>query len=109
MKAVILFAALLATAGLVVSPVEAFAGERSYKSKSGTGAKVKGYSERRGGYSYGYADSVNTYGDSRSNYGAASVYRDPMLDRQTTAGPFDHGFFFDSGMGKRGGDAPFMN
>lgn len=73
------------------------------------GPRVKGYTERRGGYSYSYADSINTYGDSRSNYGAGSVYRDPMLDRQTTAGPFDHGFFFDSGIGPRGGDSPYMN
>lgn len=73
------------------------------------GAKVKGYTERRGGYSYSYADSINTYGDSRSNYGGASSLRDPMLDRQTNAGPFDHGFFFDSGIGPRGGDSPYMN
>lgn len=73
------------------------------------GAKVKGYSERRGGYSYSYSDSINTYGDGRSNYGGASAYRDPMLDRQTNAGPFDHGFFFDSGIGPRGGDSPYMN
>lgn len=73
------------------------------------GAKVKGYTERRGGYSYSYADSINTYGDSRSNYGGASVFRDPMLDRQTNAGPFDHGFFFDSGITGNGGDSPYMN
>lgn len=73
------------------------------------GPKVKGFVARRGGYSYTYADSVNTYGDSRSNYGGASVYRDPNLDRQTNAGPFDHGFFFDSGMGLHGGDSPYMN
>lgn len=75
-----------------------------------SGAKVKGYAEKRGGYSYTYADSVNTYGDGRSNYGAASVYRDPTLDKQTNAGPFDHGFFFDSGNGgPHGGDSPYMN
>ncbi|MGL4398039.1 MAG: hypothetical protein ACRCS9_16000 [Hyphomicrobium sp.] len=73
------------------------------------GTAVKGYTQRRGGYSYGYADSVNTYGDSRSLYGGSSVFRDPMLDRQTNAGPFDHGFFFDSGTGPRGGDSPYMN
>lgn len=73
------------------------------------GPQVKGYSERRGGYSYSYADSVNTYGNSRTKYGGASVYRDPNLDRQTEAGPFDHGFFFDSSMGSHGGDSPYMN
>lgn len=77
---------------------------------SRNGTKVKGYAEKRGGYSYGYADSVNTYGDGRSKYGGASVYRDPTLDKQTEAGPFDHGFFFDSGLsGPHGGDSPYMN
>ncbi len=69
----------------------------------------KGNTERRGGYSYSYSDSINTYGDSRSVYGGASSLRDPMLDRQTKNGPFDHGFFFDSGIGPRGGDSPYMN
>ncbi len=76
---------------------------------SSKGAKVKGYTERRGGYSYNQADSINTYGDSRSKYGGASSLRDPSLDKQTDAGPFDHGFFFDSGTTARGGDSPYMN
>lgn len=75
-----------------------------------SGPQVKGYTARRGGYSYNYAESINTYGDSRSNYGGTSVYRDPMLDRQTNAGPFDHGYFFDSGItGTHGGDSPYMH
>ena len=78
---------------------------RHYRS----GARVKGYRSRRGGYSYSYQDSINTYGDARSNYGSASSLRDPMLDRQSRAGPFDHGFFFDSGTGLHGGDSPYMN
>jgi hypothetical protein len=73
------------------------------------GPQVRGFVARRGGYSYTAADSINTYGDSRSRYGGASVFRDPMLDRQTNSGPFDHGFFFDSGIGPRGGDSPYMN
>lgn len=83
------------------------AGDRKeYYSK---GPQVKGYAARRGGYSYMYSDSVNTYGDSRTKYGGANVFRDPDLDKQTTAGPFDHGFFFDSGTRARGGDSPYMN
>lgn len=73
------------------------------------GPQVRGYVVRRGGYSYTYADSINTYGDSRSLYGSTWSFRDPSLDRQTTAGPFDHGFFFDSGVGPRGGDSPYMH
>ncbi len=100
------------SAVLAAAVALAFAGSAEAGSKRGVyrnGPQVKGYVERRGGYSYGYADSVNTYGDSRSNYGGASSYRDPMLDRQTNSGPFDHGFFFDSGTGPHGGDSPYMN
>ena len=83
------------------------AGERHRGYRNGP--QVKGYVERRGGYSYEYAHSINTYGNTRTLNGGADVYRDPSLDRQTTAGPFDHGFFFDSGIGFRGGDSPYMN
>ncbi len=63
---------------------------------------------RRGGYSYDQAEVINTYGDSRGRYGSADSLRDPQLGRQTEAGPFDHGFFFDSGVNRNGGDAPYM-
>jgi hypothetical protein len=102
------FAAAVAVSILFVGAVataEAGSG-KGYKS----GAQVKGYAERRGGYSYSYSDSVNTYGDNRTLYGGASAYRDPALDKQTNAGPFDHGFFYDSGVsGPHGGDSPYMN
>ncbi|HRD75787.1 MAG TPA: hypothetical protein PK264_07610 [Hyphomicrobiaceae bacterium] len=80
--------------------------------KAGTyrrGPRVKGFVARRGGYSYSWFDSINTYGSSRTVYGGTFLYRDPMMDRQTGAGPFDHGFFFDSGVGPRGGDSPYMH
>lgn len=77
----------------------------SYRS----GPQVKGFVARRGGYSYQYADSINTYGNTRTLSGGADVFRDPSLDRQTISGPFDHGFFFDSGIGFRGGDSPYMH
>ncbi len=71
--------------------------------------QVRGYAARRGGYSYKAEDTINTYGDSRTRYGSTSFYRFNGVDRQTSAGPFDHGFFFDSGIGPRGGDSPYMN
>lgn len=64
---------------------------------------------RRGGYSYNYSDSINTYGGSRTVSGGGSEFRDPTLDRQTEAGPFDNGFFFDSAIGQHGGNAPYMH
>ena len=71
--------------------------------------QVRGYILRRGGYSYSIEDSLNTYGSSRTLYGGSRFYRDSQLDRQTTSGPFDHGFFFDSGVAPRGGDSPYMH
>jgi hypothetical protein len=61
------------------------------------------YSTRRrvGGYSYSASDVSSTY--SRSS-------PPPYLDvRQTPGGPFDSGFFFDSGIGPRGGFSPYMH
>lgn len=34
---------------------------------------------------------------------------DPAINRQTPGGPFDSGFFFDSGIGRNGGQSPYMN
>ena len=78
----------------------------SYRKKK---PQVRGYVARRGGYSYSYADSLDTYGSARTVTGGSRYYRDANLDRQTTSGPFDHGFFFDSGVAPRGGDSPYMH
>jgi hypothetical protein len=69
--------------------------------------RSRGY-RRIGFYSYTYRDVINTYGMSRARYGSINSYRDPFVDRQTVNGPFDHGFFFDSGMAPRGGDSPYL-
>ena len=69
---------------------------------------VGGY-RRIGFYSYSYRDVINTYGMSRTLYGGTNTYRAPFMDRQTPSGPFDHGFFFDSGMGPHGGDSPYQH
>ncbi|WP_295557937.1 hypothetical protein [uncultured Hyphomicrobium sp.] len=53
---------------------------------------------RRGGYSYKYLQGTNT-----------RKFVDPSVTSQTTAGPFDNGFFFSSPVGGRnGGDSPYM-
>jgi hypothetical protein len=96
----IAFAAVAAILGLVAGATMSAAGPK----KAGQGDGV-----RRGGYSYSQEDTINTYGDSRSKYGSTNSLRDPRLDTQTNSGPFDHGFFFDSATGARGGDAPYMN
>jgi hypothetical protein len=119
--AIALFASMIVPFGGPVSTAEAgWSGskskyKKSYRSKRyrssrrrGKRARVKGYVARRGGYSYSSQDVINTYGDSRTRYGGVNAYRDPFADRQTNAGPFDHGFFFDSAIAPRGGDSPYM-
>lgn len=73
------------------------------------GTRVAGFVQRRGGYSFVGADVINTEGDSRSIFGASASYKDPFADRQSVSGPFDHGFFYDSGIGPHGGDSPYPN
>jgi hypothetical protein len=55
---------------------------------------------RIGGYSYSASDVTSTYGSSPPPY--ADV-------RQTPSGPFDSGFFFDSGIGPHGGNSPYLH
>ncbi|MCH9808597.1 MAG: hypothetical protein K0U74_12775 [Alphaproteobacteria bacterium] len=117
MKRVLLGVAVIA--GMVAMSMQANAGSRGYYKGEGAhkssrfyrgGPKVKGYVRRRGGYSYKYQDSINTYGDSRSNYGGVNAYRDFNSDRQTNFGPFDNGFFFNSGVSSTyGGSSPYMH
>lgn len=118
----LLLAAAFVAAVSVTAIVDAAAGPRQPKIDEGPAfsehpkaayyrkrsPQVRSYVQRRGGYSYYAADSINTYGSSRTLYGGTMLYRDPMLDRQSSAGPFDHGFFFDSGTAPRGGDSPYM-
>jgi hypothetical protein len=99
----------LALAALAVSaallPIETSWAQDAMKAKPNVSTT------KRGGYSYNQADSINTYGDSRGRFGSANSLRDPNIDRQTNAGPFDHGFFFESGVGpgQHGGNAPFLH
>jgi len=117
MKARIYKAAALALAlgagGLVAGAADGFAAEpranapviRSVGAAQPTSARVyrkrvvhqRHFAGRRiGFYSYSYRDVMGRY-------------RDPYLDRQSQAGPFDYGFFFDSGITPRGGESPYMH
>jgi len=71
-------------------------------------AQDDGYTihRHRGGYSYDYYDSLNTYGSHQRKH----VYPAWEWTRgQTISGPFDNSFFFDSGIGLHGGDSPYMH
>jgi hypothetical protein len=74
------------------------------------GPQVRGFVQRRGGYSFGVEDTINTTGPGRGLFGSTNAYRNYQVDRQTGGGPFDHGFFFDGGgIAPRGGNSPYIN
>ena len=66
-----------------------------------------GFVRRGGYYSYTDADAINSYAWSSSLFTSSSIFRDPLASLQSPAGPFDSGFFFDSGMGPRWNDTPY--
>ena len=73
---------------------------RYYRSKRPLELNIYAPRRRVGGYSYRASDVVNTYGSSPP----------PWADiKQTPSGPFDSGFFFDSGIGPHGGNSPYLH
>lgn len=123
---VLLAAAAVVGGALIATVTPADAGSRYYRDGTAVGIKdVKSkrhYRHRRGkrgtrvygwrnggGYSYNYFDIINTYGDTRNKYGGSWSFRGPGYERQSQGGPFDSGFFFDSGIDPRGGDSPYIN
>ena len=76
------------------------------KKRAQSTSQEDGYAihRHRGGYSYDYADSVNTYGGIRRRQIGPPSFRE-----QTISGPFDNSFFFDSAIGMNGGNAPYMH
>jgi hypothetical protein len=64
---------------------------------------VRGFVLRGGYSSYVDPDVINTYAGARN----LSVFNDPWAQRQSQGGPFDSGFFFDSGIGPPWNDSPY--
>ncbi len=77
-----------------------YVGER--RRSRGSRARVRGSSRGVGGYSYSYAESLLSFDNTR-------ILRDRDADFDRQGGPFDHGFFFDSGAQIRGGESPYLN
>jgi hypothetical protein len=71
------------------------------------GVRVRGFLVRGGYYSYVDPDVINTYGGTGTRYKSTSTFRDPRAEVQSRGGPFDSGFFFDSGVGPRWNDSPY--
>jgi len=95
-----LMLATLTGAGDYLAP-GASAGEYTQKRKPSARRAQKGrsYAVERGSTPEEIARYFALYGG----------YIDPYINRQTPGGPFDSGFFFDSGIGPNGGNSPYMN
>lgn len=90
----IVAAAALLALPLVPAPVSAQTGAKEKPLRG-----VVRPAPRRGGYSYKYLQGVDT-----------RKFVDPGVQSQSTSGPFDSGFFFNSPtIGRNGGDSPYMN
>jgi hypothetical protein len=76
-----------------------------YKARHAT--RVRGYLQRGGYYSYVDEDVINSRAWARSLFISASEFRTPLSQQQSPGGPFDSGFFFDSGIGPRFNDTPY--
>jgi hypothetical protein len=74
------------TGGFLTAKAHAQESARAYKGKGAVGRSAE---LRRGGYySYGVPDGAPR----------ANIHLAPMVGLQSPAGPFDSGFFFDSGL-----------
>jgi|RhiMetdeSRZDD1v2_1073273.scaffolds.fasta_scaffold174785_2 hypothetical protein len=82
-------------------------GSRATKYRAKRAVRVRGFLVRGGYYSYSDPDAINSYAWNRSLFTSSSIFRTPLSDQQSPAGPFDSGFFFDSGLGPRFNDAPY--
>lgn len=71
------------------------------------GVRVRGFLMRGGYYSYVDPDVINTYGGTGTRYKSTGTFRDPRAEIQSQGGPFDSGFFFDSGIGPPWNDSPY--
>lgn len=94
-----LMLATLSGAGDYVMP-DASAGESvQKKKKTARRSKDRAYALEQGASPAEIARYFALYGG----------YIDPSINKQSQGGPFDSGFFFDSGIGRNGGDSPYMN
>lgn len=82
-------------------------GARSTTYRGKRAVRVRGFVQRGGYYSYTDDDAINSYAWTRSLFTSSSIFRTPFSDQQSPGGPFDSGFFFDSGMGPRFNDSPY--
>jgi hypothetical protein len=93
----ILVVAALGGAGDYLAP-GAYAAETTQKKKP-----------RRNSNRQGTVEQGNSPAEIARYFQLYGGYIDPYINKQSPGGPFDSGFFFDSGIGPNGGDSPYMN
>jgi hypothetical protein len=113
MRSFIVFAVALGAVAVFAPVTPVSAGDGAYANGHGhhgsrrqrkAGPRVKGYTH------YWYGDACYDLPDPDERYLCQFAgFIDPELDKQTPAGPFDSGFFFNSGIGQNGGESPYMN
>jgi hypothetical protein len=81
--------------------------KRPKASKWKRAVRVKGFYYRGGYYSYTDPDAIDTRAWARSLFISKSPFRSPLTERQTDAGPFDSGYFFESGLGPQFNSSPY--
>ena len=96
-SAILAYIVVVIIALMPMHSAQAAKGKRSVKSKP---LRVTVYRRKpTGGYSYGKADSIGAKDTRR--------FVDPI--KQSSGGPFDNGFFFETPMGPYGGSTPYMH
>jgi len=93
------FLMLATVSGAVDVAPGAWAGEKSAHKRTARHRKGRDYAVEQGASPAEIARYFQLYGG----------YLDPSINKQTPGGPFDSGFFFDSGIGRNGGDSPYLN
>jgi hypothetical protein len=114
MVAALAAGAFVTLAGLPMAgdlgPSQAYADGQKAKARYKKGyraTRVRGYLQRGGYYSYVDQDAINTTAWASSLFTSKSPFRNPLTERQSPGGPFDSGFFFDSGVGPPWNDSPY--
>ncbi len=98
-------AALLMLVTADVAGIDAIAGARAQSDQQKPPRRAKRRTQARG-YTLSPGASPAEIARYFQLYGG---FIDPSINKQSQGGPFDSGFFFDSGINPNGGDSPYLN
>jgi hypothetical protein len=84
---------------VALTPIQSAEADKGTRAANSKPLRVTVYpTKRRGGYSYKQSDTIGT----------RNIYRFVHPPRQSSGGPFDNGFFFETPRGPYGGYTPYM-